>query len=140
MESYNSQENISGPDNESIADDEPTDDFANIAEILWNQALQGPNAVEWKEAILTEIECLVKNDTWNIVDRPKSRDVIGCRTILRNKCRPDGTIDKRKARVVAQGFSQRPGLDYRDTFVPVARLSSVRLLIALAVQLDLKVR
>ncbi|KAG7197002.1 hypothetical protein KM043_017538 [Ampulex compressa] len=115
-------------------------DSANIAEISWDQALHGPDVAEWKEAILTEIECLVANDTWNIVDRPNGRNVIGCRTILRNKYRPNGTIDKRKARVVARGFSQRPGVDYHDTFAPVARLSSVRLLMASAVQFDIKVR
>jgi len=137
MESRDSQENA--PELNDKSNNESTEEFANIAEIPWNHALQGPDAVEWKEAILTEIECLVKNDTWNIIDRPKNYDVIGCRTILRSKYKPDGSIDKRKARVVAQGFSQRPGIDYHDTFAPVARLSSVRLLMALAVQLDLKV-
>lgn len=121
-------------------ENESTEDSANIPEIPWNQALQGPDAIEWKESILTEIECLVKNDTWNITDCPKNHDVIGCRTILRNKYKPDGTIDKRKTRVVAQEFSQRPGIDYHNTFAPVARLSSVRLLMVLAIQLDLKVR
>lgn len=138
--SCDGQKNLPKVDDMSIISDKPIEGSANIAETSWDQALRGPDAVEWREAILTEIECLIKNNTWNIVDRPKDHRVIGCRMVLRNKYRPDGTIDKRKARVVAQGFSQRPGIDYHDTFAPVARLSSVRLLMALAVQFDLKVR
>lgn len=118
---------MKGGDNQEImagSDDEPTEDFANVAETSWDQALQGPDAVEWKEAILTEIECLVKNKTWKIVDRPSNHRVIGCRTIFMNKYRADDIIDKRKARVVARRFSQRPGIDYNDTFASVARLTS----------------
>jgi hypothetical protein len=57
---------------------------------------------------------------------------VGYRTVLRNKYASDGTLDRRKARVVAKGFTQRPGIDFHDTFAPVARLSSLRLLMALA--------
>lgn len=140
VEDHNNRDDVMDLDEQSVVDEKPTEESANIADIPWNECLEGPNANDWKEAILIEMECLVKNDTWSIVNRPKDRGVIGCRTILRNKYKPDGTIDKRKARVVARGFSQHSGINFHETFVPVARLSSVRLLMALAVQYDFKVR
>jgi len=59
--------------------------------------------------------------------------------VLRNKRDAEGQIDRRKARLVTRGFAQRPGIDYHDTFAPVARLESLRLLIALAAKHDLKI-
>jgi hypothetical protein len=64
---------------------------------------------------------------------------VGCRTVLRNKYAADGTLDRRKARIVAKGFTQRSGIDFHDTFAPVARLSSLRLLVALAAKYNLKI-
>lgn len=74
-----------------------------------------------------EIKSLINNDTWTIVDRPHNGKVIGCRTVLRNKYNADGELEQRKARVVAKRFSQRPGVDFYDTFAPVAKLSSLRI-------------
>lgn len=90
-------------------------------------------------AIIEEVECLIKNDTWNIVNRPKNHNVIECRMVLRNKYDPTGQVVRRKARLVARGFAQRPGIDFHDTYAPVARLGSIHLLLALAVKHDLKI-
>lgn len=54
---------------------------------------------------------LVANDTWELVEKPDNGSIIGCRTVLRNKYNADGSLEKRKARVVARDFSQRPGID-----------------------------
>jgi len=120
-----------------------TDAEANLisfsSEIPCHQALVGPNQKEWKEAIIKEIECLINNDTWEIVDRPNKRPIIGCRIVLRNKRDSEGRIERRKACLVARGFAQRPGIDYHDTFASVARLESLRLLIALAAKHNLKI-
>ncbi|KAK2578749.1 hypothetical protein KPH14_012275 [Odynerus spinipes] len=78
------------------------------------------------------VRSITKNDTWTVVPRPKDRDVIGSRIVLRNKYRPDGSIEKRKVRLVAQGFSQRLGIHFNQTYAPVAILNSIRLLIAIA--------
>jgi hypothetical protein len=108
-------------------------DFVMAAsEIPFSEAIHGADKDEWKDAILSEIKSLVINDTWDVVDKPDHAKVVGCRTVLRNKYAADGTLDRRKARVVAKGFTQRPGIDFHDTFAPVARLSSLRLLMALA--------
>jgi len=101
--------------------------------------LNGSDQKEWKEAIVEEIECLINNDTWEIVQRSNKHPIIGCRMVLRNKRDAEGQIKRRKARLVARGFAQRPGIDYHDTFAPVARLESLRLLIALAAKHDLKI-
>jgi len=59
--------------------------------------------------------------------------------VLRNKVNPDGTINRRKARVVAKGFAQRPGIHFNQTFAPIARMSSIRMLVALAVHYGMSI-
>ena len=105
-----------------------------LAEIPMNNALEGTNADEWLDAMVDEVASIIKNDTWSLIDRTDDMDVIGSRIVLRNKLGADGRLQRRKARLVAQGFSQRPGVHYCQTFAPVARLSTVRLLTSLAVR------
>lgn len=112
---------------------------ANIAEVSLNEAMAGGESAEWLNAITEEIRGLIKKDTWRLVEKPADRSIVSCRIVLRNKLNPDGTLERRKARVVARGFTQRPGVDFTDTFAPVVRLDSVRLLMALAVQYGLTV-
>ncbi|KAK4406588.1 Retrovirus-related Pol polyprotein from transposon RE2 [Sesamum angolense] len=86
----------------------------------------------WKEAINDEMDSIIGNNTWVLAELPPGCKSLGCKWIFKKKMKVDGTIEKFKARLVIQGFRQRPGIDYLDTYVPVARISSVRLLIALA--------
>lgn len=88
------------------------------------QAISSPESKEWLEAIALEIKSIVKNDTWVLVDRPENQDVVGYRLILMNKYKSDGRLERRKARIVAEGYSQQLGTDFYETFAPVARLSS----------------
>ena len=74
----------------------------------------------------------MSNNTWILSDLPPGCKSIGCRWIFRKKLKSDGTLDKYKARLVAKGFTQLKDIDYFDTFAPVARMTSIRLLIALA--------
>ncbi len=74
--------------------------------------------------------------TWELVERPASINVIGCRWVFKLKRNALNEIIKWKARLVAQGFSQVPGLDYMDTYAPVAKLASLRFLLALAARFD----
>lgn len=112
---------------------------AGIAEISVSDALEGEHELEWKYAIKSEIANLIRNETFKIVERPEKQRVIGSRTVLTNKYKADGSLEKRKARVVARGFAQRPGVDFNETFAPVARLETIRLLLALSVKMGMEI-
>lgn len=86
----------------------------------------------------SEVRSLIKNNTWELIRRPNDQQTIGSRFVLRNYD-ANGTIERRKARVVARGFSQRPGVDFHETFAPVARLSSIRTAAAVAAQHDMMI-
>ena len=101
--------------------------------------LLSPDCVFWKEAMNDEIDSLISNKTWKLVDIPPSCKTIGCKWVLRKKLKPDGTIDKFKARLVAKGFKQKIDVDFFDTFSPVTRIASIRLLIVVVAIYDLKI-
>ncbi|CAL1390068.1 unnamed protein product [Linum trigynum] len=89
----------------------------------------------WEAAMQTEFDALHANQTWTVVDRPPpSVPVIGNRWVYALKMFPDGSIERHRARVVALGYTQEYGIDYGETFAPVAKMTTVRTLIAVAAQ------
>ncbi|CAL8161243.1 unnamed protein product [Prunus armeniaca] len=88
----------------------------------------------WRKVMEAELEMIEKNDTWKLVERPFAKPVIGVKWVYKTKLNLDGTVQKNKARLVAKGYSQKPGIDYNETFAPVARLDTIRTLIALVAQ------
>ncbi|XP_072060397.1 uncharacterized protein [Arachis hypogaea] len=86
----------------------------------------------WRKAIEAELTALEQNKTWIITSLPPGKNAVGCKWIFRTKFNPDGTIERHKARLVAQGFTQIPGVDYIDTFSPVVKMSTVRVLLTVA--------
>ena len=86
----------------------------------------------WIKAMEKELEQIEKNDTWSLVPWPKDKNVIGTKCIFRNKLNEDGEVIKNKARLVCKGYSQKEGIDYGETFAPVARIEAVRLFLAYA--------
>lgn len=96
---------------------------------FYHQAIQYP---EWQLAMDDELAALERNNTWSIVLLPLDKHSIGCKWVYKLKLHADGSIERHKARVVAKGFTQQEGIDFMDTFSPVAKLVTVKVLLALA--------
>ena len=87
----------------------------------------------WRAAMEDEFDALQRNQTWRLVPRPSGTNIVGSKWIFKTKLRPVGSIDKHKARLVAHGFTQQHGIDYHDTFSPVVKPVTVRLVLSLAI-------
>jgi histone deacetylase 1/2 len=88
---------------------------------------------KWLQAMQDEYTALINNNTWSLVPLPPHKKAIGCKWIFRVKENADGTINKYKARLVAKGFLQTPGFDFTETFSPVIKPVTIRLILTLAV-------
>lgn len=97
-----------------------------------SEALRGPQANHWREAIRRELDGLEAMDTWAVVDRPPNVRLVDSKLILKVKTDPDGIPMKFKARLVARGFTQVAGIDFEETFAPVAPYTAIRTVFALA--------
>jgi hypothetical protein len=88
----------------------------------------------WQSAMQEEIDALHAQGTWDLVPLPHAKNLVGCKWVYRIKKNADGSIARHKARLVAKGFSQEEGIDYNETFSPVVKPTTVRLVLALAAQ------
>ena len=103
------------------------------------EALVSPDKAKWLNAMEKEMDSLHANDVWNLVELPEDRKAVGSKWVFKLKVGADGSVERHKAQFVAQGFSQKFGSDYDETFCLVVRLESLRTVIALAVQNGLKI-
>jgi hypothetical protein len=108
--------------------------FSNDEPTSVEEALDGPDANQWKVAMDEEYNSLMLNHTWKLVPLPPGRKPIDCKWVFRKKYTDTGEVEKYKARLVARGFTQVKGVDYHETFSPVVKFASIRTLLALAVQ------
>jgi hypothetical protein len=88
----------------------------------------------WRKAMDSEINSIKKNETWTLTDLPAGCKKIGVKWLYKTKLNELGEVDKYKARLVAKGYSQQYGVDYTEVFVPVARMDTVRMIVAVAAQ------
>ena len=100
------------------------------------EALSSSEKKKWEDAM--QKDSIHSNDIWDLVELPKDRKPVGCKWVFKKKTKSDGSIERYKAQLVTQGFSQKQGLDYDETSSPVIRFESFRTLVAIAVQKGLK--
>lgn len=103
------------------------------------EALSGPEKEYWKKAIADEYESFEKNKTWTLTLLPAGKKAVKCKWVFKRKPGLEGQSFHYKARLVAKGFTQEYGIDYKETYSPVVRYSTIRTLLALAVNLDMHV-
>ena len=103
--------------------DEPTN---------YEEAMVSPDSAKWLEAMRSEIRSMYENKVWTLIDLPNDRRDIEIKWIFKKKTDADGNVTVYKARLVAKGFRQVQGIDYDETFSPVAMLKSVRIMLAIA--------
>ncbi|GKC49235.1 putative zinc finger, CCHC-type containing protein [Tanacetum coccineum] len=130
-------------------------DLAHVSSTPLHQALfatkdpkgykSAANNPQWLAAMEEEMLALHSNKTWTLIPRPKDSNVVGSKWVFRTKYHSDGAVYRLKARLVAQGFTQIPGLDYSHTFSPVVKAATVYIILAHVVinkwplhQLDVK--
>lgn len=116
-------------------------EFAGLAEMsdedlpmTMEEAMCSSEAPQWKEAVQDEYNSFITNECWTLVDLPKGQKPIKCKWVFSKKKGLNGELLKYKARLVAKGYTQKYGIDYHETFSPVVRYSSIRILLALAAQ------
>jgi len=98
----------------------------------YNDAISGSNSKEWITAMVTELDALNRLKTWSLVPRPSDRRIVKCRWVYAVKRSITGLVEKFRARLVAKGFSQKAGIDFDETFFPVVKYDSLRIILSIA--------
>ena len=117
------------------------ENIVNYALMSQVASVQEPNTLveaqedeKWMEAMWSEYNSIMKNHTWDLVDRPNKCKVIDTKWVYKVKYKSDGTLEKYKARLVAKGFAQVEGFDFQETFAPTTRMTTIHMVLALAIE------
>eukprot|EP00253_Pinus_taeda_P024958 PITA_24958 len=103
------------------------------------EAIDSEDGKLWKEAMVDEMASLHKNEAWDLVELPTGRKTIGKKWVFKKKTNAEGKVEKYKARLVAKGYSQVPRIDFGDIFSPIAKVTSIRLLLSVVAAFDFEV-
>ena len=110
-------------------DEEPADEFClHVSEaepLSYEDTMHRPDAEMWRKAMEEEIAAHHSNGTWKVEALPPGKRAIGCKWVFCLKRKADGSIERYKARLIAKGFSQRPGFKYTEIFAPTIHMSSI---------------
>nr|XP_016473360.1 PREDICTED: uncharacterized mitochondrial protein AtMg00820-like [Nicotiana tabacum] len=117
----------------------PIPEETNTEPLNYDVALQDLDAEKWVVAIKSEIESMCSNQVWDLVELPTGVKPVGWRWINKKKRGADGKVQTSKARLVAKGFTHKEGIDYKETFSPVAMLKSIRNLLSIAAHYDYEI-
>lgn len=117
-----------------FSDYEITANFCDVEDITFDDAFV---ETKWRKAMQDEMDALMDNKTWSLVELPDKMKALTCKWVFRKK--PTDKGDKEKARLVVRGFEQKPGIDFKETFSPVASYTSIRLILAIAAKEKLNV-
>ena len=112
---------------------------ANNDNVSYSKEMATSEANLWQNTLDAEIQSMYSNGVWSLVDPPKGIKPIECKWIYKKKRSPDGNVETFKARLVAKGYTQKEGIDYDETFSPVAMLKTIRILLSIAAALDYEI-
>ena len=101
------------------------------------EALAGDCSKKWKQAANVEYASLLQNETWDLVELPSGRQAFWSKRVFMIKCWSDEKVEQFKARLVGKGYTQKHGIDYNETFLPVVNFHLIRVLLAFSIQNDL---
>ena len=99
----------------------------------YTQAIRSDNKVEWKKAMEDEYSSLIRNNTWELVEKPMNKKLLSCKWVFKIKRDAQGEINRYKARLVVRGCMQKKNIDFTETFSPVVRFETIRILLSLVV-------
>ena len=111
----------------------------NDEPLTYTEAIMRRDSDKWLEAMKSKMDSIYSNQVWTLVDAPEGVTPIGCKWVYKKKIGADGQIEIYKARLVAKGFRQKQGIDYDETFSPVAMLKSIRIMLAIAAYYDYEI-
>ena len=106
--------------------------------ISFSEAMSRTDSEKWSDAMKDELNSMANNQVWDLVELPEGFRAVGCKWVYKTKTDASGNIERYKARLVAKGFLQKEGIDYHDTFSPVSKKDSLRIIMALVAHFDLE--
>ncbi|RVW93405.1 Retrovirus-related Pol polyprotein from transposon TNT 1-94 [Vitis vinifera] len=106
--------------------------------VSFSQAMESDDSSKWMEAMNEELKSMAHNSVWDLIKLPDSCKPVSCKWVFKTKRDAKGNIERFKAKLVAKGFTQKEGIDYRDTFSPVSKKDSLRIIMVLVAHFDLE--